>query len=133
MAYFLNFIWGLGSSFCGGARMAHPFSDEAVAAELLAYCTVAWADDLDRCPFADLARTSRAFAAAARAVRAAHDGCVDHSCKNCVTWRGAVDLSLVRKYLALTRGAAVVGGGLSLSGAALRRAVQSRGPDESDE
>ena len=61
-------------------------------------------------------------------MRAADDGCVDHSCVGCVTWRGAVDLSLVRKYLALTRGAAVVGGGLSLSGAALSRAVRFPDP-----
>ena len=48
-----------------------------------------------------------------------------------VTWRGAVDLSLVREYLELTRGASVVGDGLSLvGGAALRRAVRFRGPGD---
>ena len=65
--------------------MAHPFSDEGVAVEVLAFCTVAWADDLDRCLFADLARSSRSFAAAARVLRAGDDGCVDHSCVGCVT------------------------------------------------
>ena len=45
-----------------------------------------------------------------------------------MTWRGAVELPLVRKYLALTRGGAVVGGGLRLGGASLRRAAQFRGP-----
>ena len=86
------------SSCCGGSRMVHPFSKEGVAAVLLDFCTVAWADDhrpgrrtgrfVDepllvrrrtrsayRCPFADLARTCRAFAAAARARRAAEDSC----------------------------------------------------------
>lgn len=104
--------------------MAHPFSIGCIAEKLLDFCTVAWADDLDRCAFADLARTSREFAEAARALRAANEGCIDH-CADCVTWRGAVELSLVREHLlARTRGAGIVGG---IVGAALRSAVKFHG------